>query len=655
MKNFFERQDEARRNTKTLVALFVLAVVLIVAALYGVGTLVMLYVTGTYDPVQPVLLMGVLAATAAVVGGGSTVKTMSLRQGGHVVAESLGGRRISTPQTLQERQLLNVVEEMSIASGVPVPPVYVLEEDGINAFAAGHTTDDAVIGVTRGCVELLDRAELQGVIAHEFSHILNGDMRINIRLMGVLHGILLIGLIGRLILRTTAYSGGSRRDSDNKLRVAILAAGLAMLVIGGAGFFCGRLIKAAVSRQREYLADAAAVQFTRNPNGIGGALKKIGGHTQGATVEARKAEEASHLFFGDAIERSFFTSLFATHPPLDDRIRRILPAFDGDFPSVEPPSDEERKQTSSRLASSSSGPRSAAATSSLHGGDGASQEPACHGRANRPRRVVDRAGTVLPEDVERSAAILNALPPVLRETVHEPLGAVAVAYGLVLDADPAMRERQMGILRKAENESVVSKLEEVASAILSLDRGMRLPLLDLAAPALRDLSDRQSERLQTVMTDLVRADDQTTIFEYAVQAIVRHRMEHVAHPAENAPRFKRFKDVEKDATDLLSVLAHAGHRDEVAVRRAFREAMRALPVGGGGAQDPSPIDPDHFDRALDRLADTAPALKADVVEACAACVLFDDTVTPAEADLLRVVTVALDCPLPPSFDTMSVA
>jgi hypothetical protein len=465
---------------------------------------------------------------------------------------------------------------------------------------------------------------------------------------------LLIGLIGRLILRTTAHSSGGRRDSDNKVRIAILAFGLAMLIIGGAGFFCGRLIKAAVSRQREYLADAAAVQFTRNPDGIGGALKKIGGHTQGATVEARKAEEASHLFFGDAIERSFFSGLFATHPPLGKRIRRILPSFDGDFPAVEPPSAEEREQAASRQAASAD-PRPAAATSSLHGEDKAVHEASRHGGSDRPRRVVDRAGTVLPADVERSAEMLNALPPALRETVHEPLGAMAVAYGLVLDADPAMREQQMDILREAENESVVTKLEEVADSILSLDRGLRLPLLDLAAPALRDLSDRQSERLQTVMNDLVRADDQTTIFEYAVQAIVRHRMEHVAHPAENAPRFKRFKDVEKDATDLLSVLAHVGHRDEAAVRRAFREAMRALPVGGGDAHDPSPVDPDHFDRALDRLSDTAPALKADVVEACATCVLFDDTITPAEADLLRVVTVALDCPLPPSFDTMSVA
>ncbi len=335
--SFFENQDAARRNTSRLVVLFALAVVAIDAMLYALAVVLtggqVDRVTGQAELIldwwQPELLLQISLLTLAVVALGSLYKISQLRAGGHVVAEALGGTPIPTDtRDREERKILNVVEEMAIAAGLPAPPVYVMEQEpGINAFAAGFSPSDAVIGVTRGCVRQLSRDEFQGVIAHEFSHILNGDMRLNIRLMGVLHGILLIGIIGYFLLRSSMYASIGRRNRDNS-GMAMLAIGFGLMAIGSVGTFFGTLIKASVSRQREFLADASAVQFTRNPLGIAGALKKIGGYQSGSLMQSPNAPESSHLFFSQGL-RGGMQSLFATHPPLDERIARLDPSWQG--------------------------------------------------------------------------------------------------------------------------------------------------------------------------------------------------------------------------------------------------------------------------------------------------------------------------------------
>ena len=221
------------------------------------------------------------------VGGASAYKYFALRSGGRAIVEMLGGVQIDpATQVLAERRLLNVVEEMSIAAGIPVPAVYRVDEPGINAFAAGFGTDDAVIGVTAGTLEYLNREELQGVIGHEFSHVLNGDARLNLRLIALLNGILFLGIVGRIVLRGSGNTG-SKRESN---ALPLVALGIGLIVIGYAGTACGNLIKAAVSRQREFLADAASVQFTRNPHGIANALKKIGGAPDGSHLVERSRE-----------------------------------------------------------------------------------------------------------------------------------------------------------------------------------------------------------------------------------------------------------------------------------------------------------------------------------------------------------------------------
>ena len=654
MRNFFERQDEARRKTTRLVALFALAVGGIIVSTYLALIAVLAWGRGAFDPVQPQLALAVAVAVLVLVGGGSLFKVLALRDGGHVVAESLGGEKLDRdPETPGERRLLNVVEEMAIASGVPVPPVYVLEEEGINAFAAGFTPDDAVISVTRGCVELLDRDELQGVIAHEFSHILNEDMRLNLRLIGLLHGILLVGITGRVLMQSTFYGGGRSRNRDGgKGRLALLALAFALVIIGFVGFFCGRLIKAAVSRQREFLADASAVQFTRNPDGIGGALKKIGGHVQGARVEADKAEEASHLFFGYALGEGFFSSRWlSTHPPLEERVGRIDPEFDGTFPSVsvermESGTDPHAEGTERQRAAAGAAAASQAVPG--QGGDSSGEGASAVSASPDAESVIERAGTVSVDQINRGRELRDDVPTALYQAVHEPLSAVAVAYALLLDDNEAMREHQLRILRHRETRPVVEETERLFLDVAAVPSRIRLPLLDLAAPALRECSEAQRTRLHDTIRALAEADDQLTLFEYALATIVRHRLEHVAQPHAERVQIRRFAEVKSHLAVLLSGLASMGHREARGAKQAFRAGVEALQAQYEGVDmQLRSVSAQTLDAALDRLAVAAPSLKEAVVAACAQCALVDERVTSAEADLLRAVTIALDVPLPP--------
>ena len=415
--DFFQDQETARRKTGLLIAYFLAAVVLIILLSYAIVAGAFL-LAGRHDGPRlhsaadlwdPGLFAAVSLGTLALIGGGSLYRVASLAGGGHNVAEMMGGRPLASQTTdPDERKILNVVEEMAIAAGTPVPPVYLLEqEDGINAFAAGYAPGDAVIGVTRGCIQDLTRDELQGVIAHEFSHILNGDMRLNIRLIGALYGILLISMTGWIIFRSTAYGNQyeRRRDDDRRGANPWPLVGLALYVLGYIGVFFGNLIKAAVSRQREFLADASAVQFTRNPDGIAGALKKIGALSEGSRVRNPEAQEASHLFFGDAV--GHLLGIFATHPPLVERIRRIDPSFDGDF---------------SRIRVGIAGvPRPEADPPST-----TLRPPSRPGReviGFSPSRMVDRIGTVEPRQLAYASAVLGSLPDPLKALAYEPFGA----------------------------------------------------------------------------------------------------------------------------------------------------------------------------------------------------------------------------------------
>jgi len=565
-------------------------------------------------------MVQVALLTLVIVGGGSLYKIAQLRGGGRAVAESLGGRLLnSETRDPAERKVLNVVEEMAVASGTATPPVYLLaDEAGINAFAAGFTPSDAVIGVTRGCVDVLNRDELQGVIAHEFSHILNGDMRLNIRLIGVVHGILIIGMIGYFLLRSAAWSGaGHRRGGKDNSGAALLALGFGMMLIGFLGTLFGNLIKASVSRQREFLADASAVQFTRNPEGIGGALKKIGGFEAGSRIEHPNAPEASHMFFGRGIGAGF-GSLFSTHPPLAERIRRLDPAFDVESQRV-----------------SAGVPRSAPEGVSAFAGAPAGA-------------AIDQIGQVTSAHVAYASQLIAGLPPAVVASAHEPYGARAVIYALLIDRDSEAREIQLERLARHADPAVCEVTRGLLPIVEGIDAGARLPLIDMLIPALRELSPGQYAAFKENVAELIKADRKIDLFEWTLQRILLHHLapgfEKVRAPRERRASLER---VAPHCEMVLSTLAHAGGRDAAAALSAFQRGASELDVPGLRFLPLDACGLASLDEALFILAELVPKQKGRLLHAAAQTVAADRDVTTTEAELLRATADSLGCPMPP--------
>jgi len=630
--DFFEHQDVARRKTSVLILYYVLAVVLIAAAVYFAFAATFIGFkakTGSeFDPEQLwnlELFTWVIGGTLLVVVTGSLYKISQLSGGGESVAQMLGGRPIS-PNTRDgdERKVLNVVEEMAIASGTPVPPVFMLDgEDGINAFAAGFSPSDAVIGVTRGCVRQLSRDELQGVIAHEFSHILNGDMRLNIRLIGVLNGILVIGLVGYWVFRTSLYSRSSRsNEKGNKLPIVLL--GLIVMIIGYVGVFFGKLIKSAVSRQREYLADASAVQFTRNPAGISGALKTIAGFKTGSRLQSTKAEEASHMFFSNGLTSSLM-SLMATHPPLDDRIRRLDPYFDMELGEAK-----------------GGGAATVAAGGAAGFAGGAPRQFAAV-----PDEVVSSVGNPMPEHLSYASDLLGALPNELRAAAYEPFGARAVMYALLLNEDTEARKTQLRHLEEHADPAVYNETIRLAAAMEGLDPRCYLPLTDLAIGTLKKLSASQYGAFCQNIDHLVKADKQIDLFEFTLQRmIVRHLDPTFRRVKPPTVRRSDLASVSGECGALLSCLAHWG-ADDGEAQAAFSKGAGALNIEGLSMDPADSCGLAAVDEALSSLAAAAPGVKKLILKGCVACVASDGKVTIEEAELLRAVADSLDCPIPP--------
>ncbi len=627
--DFFQSQDVARRKTGRLVVMFVAAVVIIIALVY-VATVVMFGIgqSKAGEPVnlwRPELLLGVGGIVVMVVGGSSMYKISSLSAGGHIVASSLGGRPIDhSSADPQERKILNVVEEMAIASGVPVPPVFLIDDKAINAFAAGYSSDNAVIGVTRGCVELLSRDELQGVMAHEFSHILNGDMRMNIRLMGVIHGILVIGIIGYYLMRSGFYSTGysSRRRGEGALGIALF--GLALMAIGFVGTFFGNLIKAAVSRQREFLADASAVQFTRNPGGISGALQAIGGWKAGSQLEHPKAQEASHMMFGSTIASSF-AGLFATHPPLRDRIRRIDPRFDGEFAATH----AER------------GAHAAAAGF-------AGQETAPPPPAPPQTDAVSQIGQPSQAHMTYAAQLIADLPKQVKQTVHEAFGARAVIYALLIDTDAEPRRKQMQRLKQFADPPVYLETQTILPMVQQLSPAVRLPLIDMAIPALRSLSPGQYGAFCANLDELIKADQKLDLFEWTLQRILRQHLDpHFKQVQPPGVRHGSLKPLTAQCSALLSTLAYIGSRDLDDAAAAFAQAAKRLAVPGIAMMPKDQAGLRSIADALDELESTSMLIKRHLLQACAVCIAADRKITVREAELFRAIGDSLGCPVPP--------
>lgn len=651
--DFFGHQDAARRKSRQLIWLFAGAVIVIVFSVYTI-TRLWLAEAGAWLPpgtgfFEPVLAGRVAFLTLAIIFVGSIYKTLSLHQGGRAIASLLGGQELQ-PNSAQgdERRLLNVVEEMALASGVPVPSVFLLEDNSINAFAAGFSPAEAVIGVTRGAVQKLNRDELQGVIAHEFSHILNGDMRLNLRLVGVVHGILVIALIGRMLLR---FGGESRKNG-----LPFLAIGLALLVIGSLGVFFGRMIKAALSRQREFLADASAVQFTRNPHGLAGALAKVG--ETGSRIGSAHAEEASHFFFADGLKSSFL-SMLATHPPIAERVQRLDPSGEV-FEAIRrrPPAtaassqSEKPPATGAAQANVFSSLPMAVATAAAAAGAGSPASPGlAPGLAATPglaaAAVVDTVGQLEQKHMDYARELMARLPAELVAAVREPLSAQAVVLGLLFDRDPAVRQVQSGHLTAVPPE-LLHEIPRLLALVQQSPPETRLPLLDLAMPALGRLSPAQYRTFAALVENLVAADARLSLFELALQrALLKNLGRRIDPTAARRAQIYGFGKLEKEISILLSALAHAGDTNP---QTAFDHGSSLL--RGFGKLDLALLPRDvcdlaAIDRSLRQLDELVPKLKKPLLGACAATVAADRAVAVEEAELLRVIADTLGCPVPP--------
>ncbi len=635
MSSFFDNQDRARRHTLVLVLLFTAAVILITLAVDAVGYFVVLHQKADI-PFQEWLLtrQGLISSLVciAIIGLGSLIRFVELSGGGEAVAQMVGARELDpSSRELKERQLRNVVEEMAIASGVPVPRLYVMDnENSINAFVAGYEPGQAVLVVTRGTLEQLNRDELQGVIGHEFSHILNGDMRINVRLIAILAGILMIGQVGLFLLRSGAYST-SRRSRDRNSGTSLFVLGLVLAAIGYIGLFFGRLIKAAISRQRELLADASSVQFTRNPEGIGGALYKIALNADGSLLKnTRRAEDMNHMCFGDTVT-IHLTRLMATHPPIEERLQAIDPTL-------------------------------LARMRARYGRPGATREPggatsrdetvpvsgfAAGAPTGAPATLSRTVGTVSPEHQLYARRLLGRLPERFHGMIHTTVGAVQLCYALGLsEMGPEFRDRALAELPTAGNAISQDRitLQYMESVLSELGEAVRLPLLELAVPTLRRLTEADRAALIEVLKAVAQSNGRVSLFEFAMISFVIKHLTTATRPPK--VKYRQYQAAERYLQTLLWLVARAGTDDRAQAEQTYINTARTF-MDNPAVPAEEKVSAQALQNALEHLALLSPMLKPAVLDACGDCVQADGIIKPREYELIRLVADQLDCPLPP--------
>ncbi|MBL38152.1 MAG: peptidase M48 [Xanthomonadales bacterium] len=638
--NFFEHQDRARKQTKVLVFAFMLAVSAIVIAM----NLVMLGVFGRFQSAEQgwfspgfwlangQVVLWTSLATVLVIVLASAYRSAQLRGGGAQVARELGGVEVTGDSNDPlRRRLLNVVEEMAIASGVPVPQVFVLEhEPGINAFAAGWSPADAAVAVTRGTLETLNREELQGVIAHEFSHVFNGDMRLNIRLIGILFGILILAVAGRRMLGSMRFTRGRNKNAG-----AIVVVALAVMLVGYIGLFFGRWIQAAVSRQREYLADASAVQFTRSSQGLAGALKKIGARSSGSRLRTN-TDEVGHMLFA----MGFAGKLFATHPPLEKRILKIDPSFTPDQ-FAEIARDIERHEQARRAEREQRDADAAA--------QAAGDQPG--GIFLDSTELVHQIGQPGVFQALLAAGLIAEVPAPLKRAAHSDEWAPELLLFLLLGRDPELRENQLLMIAETLGGDSESQVRDLVGIAPELPRSLRLPLLEMAFPVMRRRPERELLEFMRLVERLIDADGKTELFEYVLARLLNREIETVLNPSRGtlAGR-KTLGDRAEAVSDLIAIVAMHGHPEDLdSAKRACVQALEG--ASGFPAPDPARFAerwPERLDEILASLQALRPDARGELIGMLVRCARHDGEVVVAEYELLRLVAGALGVPLPPA-------
>lgn len=640
--NFYKSQDQARKKTKILVFYYCLAILGVISVTYVALALLKMQFMPAYEIeggrfvktsafFDLHFFLWVAGGTILVIGSGSIYKSMQLSQGGGVVAQSLGGRPVD-PNTRDsgERQLLNVVEEMAIASGVPVPQVWIMDDDdGINAFAAGTTLGNAVIGVTRGTMQRLNRSELQGVIGHEFSHILNGDMLLNIRLLCMLHGLLLLSIVGQGMIRVVFYSGGSRDREGQALQLALAAVGLVITITGAVGAFFANMIQAAISRQREYLADASAVEFTMDPNGLTGALRKIGGASMRSKVSSPSASEVQHMFFSEA---GLFTYGFSSHPPLEERITLIDPSWDGSF--LESTTHSYREQGSVKHEAKSA-PNSANMVMA-----GAMMDV-----------LGDDMGNSSHTNLRKGQQVMEGIEAEWHDATHDKYQAQLLIFGMLIAGDKQLRKKQLRHLEEAVGKEMAELAKQWHKELAECHSHQCITLIDLCIPTLRRISNREYEDFINLTQWLIHSDDSVDLFEFMLQKMLqRHLDSHFYGEQKVKIKFQHMNGVASQVNTIASTMCGIGANSEEDVHLAYASISPLFEEYGCPKMELLPPDAcglDAIDAALQQLKCTTPMVKKQILHLCGKAVLFDDQITSEEAELLRAVADAMGCAVPP--------
>ena len=639
MRQFYEHQDNAYNTTAKLT--FVMAVAIIGTILISGGIITYLFAFFMYlDGVEPSRLKTTLiwvfcfASTSigVVVAIGTISKMLQLRAGGRVIAEDVGGRLITEPRDDDERRLLNIVEEISVASGIPTPPVYLLGLcDGINAFAAGHNPREAVVAVTRGAIRNLNRDQLQGVIAHEYAHILNGDMALNMKMVGWLHGVLAITILADRLIeigcealfreRRTMFS-----QNDNGLGgILPIVIGCGLWPVGLIGTFMALLAKAATSRQREFLADAYAVQFTRHPEGLADAFKRLAGHDAGSRVRSSKAIEASHMFFAEGCGR--LASRLASHPPLVDRVLRLDPTWDGTPLFAGEDQIGEFTGAFQGALGLVSGASDMTDNGPVAGLEAQLQE--------RVREVPDMLATVAFAE-----SVLSSLPDPLVQIIEAPGGTSLVLHGLWL---AHAKDESIGydMLPKLQAE----RLNPLVPFLREMNSAQQVMLLDKAADALGKARGPERRTLREVNQCFIDACETDNLFQWMWNAIVS---ESLGLEKDRKPRYGKLSQVEGACEVVLSRVSYASGSKAVA-GFSFQRGLANLALENISLLDEADCDWEKFQMAVDLIAQLAAAPRRQVLVACSSALSSDQDITPDESYIIRGICQRLGYEVPTIF------
>ncbi len=630
--SFFENQDSARKRAKWLIVAYILAVIILVAAVNAVIFAPLAYYTDSgimeLFSERTFLAVSVSAITLLIIGSGSSYKISKISKKETYTASLFGGRYVDpSTENFKERVLFNVIEEISIASGVPLPFVYLLDnEESINAFSMGSYPGICVIGVTRGCLKHLNRDELQSVIAHEFSHIANGDTRLDCMLLGLLHGILVVALVGYFLVLGRTRSGkaiylGNRR---NRPPLHFLPLGIALMVVGYLGVFLAKIIKKAIMRQQEYLADAQAVQFTRNPEALTSVFRKLMSRFPGSYINNLYAHEANHMFLAECLPRRLKGS-FGMHPSLENRIKRVG-ISSGD-------SSEEKKTLRDK---------------NKRGSKEEGEKP--ESRINA-EKLAASVGTIEAAGLNYARSMFEIIPNYVLNNVHEISGAESIIYVMLFSASSDIKKKQLKHIKENVDLKIFNNVKKLDYDAVSLPSRFRLPLIDISVATLKGMDRDNYIRFSENIRFLIRANKKISLFEYAVYSMIkRHLKPAFAKTKKTAVRYKNIKPLIPQCRILLSSLAHYGEENQKNKEKSYKSAFEKLGVDNYPEMFPEKKRGfKEIDKALKELDEAVPQVKKNIIKAAAVCVSADGWITVSQSELLRVIADAIGCPVPPLF------